>query len=106
MFDYIKAEIGERMVDRMFDLTKECKITAEIGCGRGFITRHELPDGIEQFYLCDSSEIALQQAKAASKPEGYKLTSIHMDEEAPKVCEETYASGSYEYFLSFHHFFY
>lgn len=77
------------MVDRMFDLTKECKITAEIGCGRGFITRHELPDGIEQFYLCDSSEIALKQAEAASKPDGYKITTLHMDEEAPKVCESS-----------------
>lgn len=85
LFDYIKAEVGERMVDRMFDLTKECKITAEIGCGRGFITRHELPDGIEQFYLCDSSEVALKQAEAAAKPEGYKINTILMDEEAPKV---------------------
>lgn len=73
------------MVDRMFDLTKECKVVAEIGCNRGFITRHELPDGIEQYYLCDSSEIALRQAKDASKPEGYTIATVQMDEEAPKV---------------------
>lgn len=69
----------------MFDLTKECKIIAEIGCNRGFITRHELPDGIEQYYLCDSSEIVLKQAEKVSKPEGYKLTTLQMDEEVPKV---------------------
>lgn len=85
LYDYLRAEVGERMVDRMFDLTKEFKTIAEIGCNRGFITRHELPEGIEQFYLCDSSEIALQQAKAAAKPEGYKITTMHIDEEAPKV---------------------
>lgn len=73
------------MVDRMYDLTKECKVVAEIGCNRGFIARHELPEGIEQFYLCDSSEIALEQAKQAAKPDGYKITCIQMDEEVPKV---------------------
>lgn len=85
MYDYIRAEVGDRMVDRMFDLTKECKTVAEIGCSRGFIACHELPEGIEQFYLCDSSEVALKQAEKAAKPDGYKLTTILMDEEVPKV---------------------
>lgn len=87
LYDYIREDVGERMVDRMFDLTKECKTIAEIGCNRGFITRHELPEGIEQFFLCDSSEVALKQAEAAAKPEGYQIKTILMDEEAPKVCE-------------------
>lgn len=69
----------------MYDLTKECKTIAEIGCCRGFIANHELPEGIEQFYLCDSSEIALKHALQAAKPNGYTITPIHMDEEAPKV---------------------
>lgn len=85
VYDYIRAEIGERMVDRMFDVTKECKKVAELGCNRGFITRHELPEGIEEFYLCDSSEVALKQAKAAVKPDAYKVKTIQMDEEAPNV---------------------
>lgn len=85
LYDYIRAEVGERMVDRLFDLTKECKIVAEIGCNRGFITRHELPDGLQKYYLCDSSEIALEQAKNAAKLDGYELTTLQMDEEAPKV---------------------
>lgn len=88
LFDYLKAEVGERMVDRMFDLTKECKTIAEIGCNRGYITRHELPDGIEQYYLCDSSDVALRQAESAAKPEGYTITTLQMDEEAPKVCDK------------------
>lgn len=73
------------MVDRMYDLTKECKTIAEIGCCRGFIAKHELPEGIEQFYLCDSSEIALKHALQVAKPDGYKITTIQMDEEVPKV---------------------
>lgn len=85
LYDYIRAEIADRMVDRMYDLTKECKTIAEIGCNRGFITRHELPEGIEQFYLCDSSEIALKQAEQAAKRDEYKLICMQMDEEVPKV---------------------
>lgn len=85
LYDYIRIEIADQMVDRMYDLTKECKTIAEIGCNRGFITRHELPEGIEQFYLCDSSEIALKQAEQAAKPDGYKLICRQMDEEVPKV---------------------
>lgn len=73
------------MVDRMYDLTKECKVIGEIGCGRGFIARHQLPEGVEQYYLCDSSEVALKQAQQAAKPDGYEIATVHMDEEAPKV---------------------
>lgn len=85
LYDYVRAEIGDRMVDRMYDLTKECKTIAEIGCGRGFIANHELPEGIEQFYLCDSSEVALKHASEAAKPDGYEITALQMDEEVPKV---------------------
>lgn len=85
LYDYLRAEVGERMVDRMYDVTKECKSIAEIGCGRGFIARHELPEGIENYYLCDSSKVALKQAEAAAKPEGYKVNALLMDEEVPKV---------------------
>lgn len=85
LYDYIRAEIGDRMVDRMYDLTKECKTIAEIGCNRGFIARHELPEGIEQYYLCDSSAVALKQANAAVKPGGFQTICMQMDEEVPKV---------------------
>lgn len=73
------------MVDRIYDVTKECKTIAELGCGRGFIARHVLPEGIENYYLCDSSKVALKQAEAAAKPDGYKVTALFMDEEVPKV---------------------
>lgn len=31
LYDYIKEEVGARMVDRIYDLTKEIKNAAEIG---------------------------------------------------------------------------
>lgn len=85
VYDYVRAEIGERMVDRMFDFNRELKIVAELGCNRGFITRHELPDGIEQYYLCDSSEKMLQQAKNTAISSQFNISTMQLDEETPKV---------------------
>lgn len=85
VYDYVRAEIGRRMVDRMFDLTRPLKTVAEIGCNRGFITNHELPDGIEQIYLCDSGKTMLQQANDRVKHGNYKVSLKHLDEEMPKV---------------------
>lgn len=31
LYDYIKEEVGARMVDRIYDLTKEIKTAAELG---------------------------------------------------------------------------
>lgn len=85
LYDYIRAEIGERVVDRIFDLTKEVKVAAEIGCNRGFISRHDLSDTIEHLYLCDSNATLLKQAEEASKPNSCKISTILMDEETPQV---------------------
>lgn len=73
------------MVDRMFDLTRPLTTIAEIGCNRGFITNHELPDGIEQIYLCDSSKTMLRQANDRIKHGNYKVSLKQLDEEMPKV---------------------
>lgn len=85
LYDYVRAEIGRRMVDRMFDLTRPLKTIAEIGCNRGFITNHELPDGIEQIYLCDSSKTMIKQANDRVKRGDFKVSLKQMDEEMPKV---------------------
>lgn len=85
LYDYIRAEVGERIVDRIFDLTKQIKTAAEIGCNQGFISRHEINDVIEHLYLCDSNAILLKQAEDASKNSGCKITTIQMDEEIPQV---------------------
>lgn len=91
LFDYIRAEIGERMVDRMFDLTRPLNTIAEIGCNRGFITCHELPEGVEQIYLCDSSATMLKQAQARSKAGAHKVSLVQLDEETPKVNMPVYS---------------
>lgn len=34
LYDYIKEEVGARMVDRIYDFTKEIKHAAELGTNR------------------------------------------------------------------------
>lgn len=105
LYDYIREEIGARMVDRIFDLTKEIKTAAELGteqiftmtlaspslfifnflfegCNRGFMSHHDLAESIGHLYLCESSPTMLEQAKVAG---GLNVTKLNMDEEMPKV---------------------
>lgn len=97
------------MADRIYDITKQFKIAAEIGqkfilftnhfnykiyfffnyyltkgCHRGFIAKHDLSDSVEEMYLCDSSPTLLEQAKGR---EGLKITKLEMDEEMPNVSQ-------------------
>lgn len=84
-YDYIRSSIAERLVDRIFDMTKEIKQVAEIGCNCGYITRHELPDTIKKFQLCDSSELMLKQAEASVYKGAIEYSFTQMDEEKPTV---------------------
>lgn len=114
LYDYIKEEAGARMVDRIYDLTKEIGTAAEIGtiqiwqailnardkpilrfshpnsigCNRGFISSHDLADTIGHLYLCESSPTMLEQAEVAT---GLKVTKLNMDEEMPKVKESIFS---------------
>lgn len=81
----MKQEVGERMVDRVYDITKEIKDAAEIGCNRGFLSRHDLTDSIQHLYLCESSPTMLDQAKVS---DGLKVTKLKMDEELPQVSKK------------------
>lgn len=96
------------MADRIYDITKQFKVAAEIGqnfilfiyfffghvnhklkiifvikgCHRSFIAKHDLSDSIEEIFLCESSPSLLKQAKGR---EGLKITKLEMDEEVPNV---------------------
>lgn len=80
--DYLKEVVGERLADRIFDLTKDIETAADIGCGRGFVSQNLERNDVKHLYLCDSSPTMLKQAKV--NPE-LKHTKIEMDEENPNV---------------------
>lgn len=78
LFDYIKDEVGFRLSDRVFDIKKKFDVAVDLGCGRGYISKHILAETVENLILCDISPTQLQQAETTP---GVKVTRREMDEE-------------------------
>lgn len=66
-------------------MTKDFPDVAEIGCNAGYLTRHELPDTIKCYRLCDSSEKMLKQAELSTIKSSIVFSYHQMDEEKPTV---------------------
>lgn len=66
-------------------MTKDFPDVAEIGCNAGYLTRHELPDTIKRYRLCDSSEKMLKQAELSTIKSPIDFSHHQMDEETPNV---------------------
>ncbi|XP_060068424.1 arginine-hydroxylase NDUFAF5, mitochondrial-like [Ylistrum balloti] len=79
VYDYMKEEVGYRTFDRMCDIKREFKLAIDLGCGRGYVSRHILADMVENLYMCDSSEMLLEQAQVS--PE-VPTTKMVVDEES------------------------
>nr|XP_042909797.1 arginine-hydroxylase NDUFAF5, mitochondrial isoform X3 [Parasteatoda tepidariorum] len=43
VYDYLKDEIGDRVADRVFDITRTFTNCVELGCGKGHISKHLTP---------------------------------------------------------------
>ncbi|EDW85889.1 uncharacterized protein Dwil_GK23302 [Drosophila willistoni] len=78
LYDYLKEEIGFRLADRIFDIKREFKAAADIGCNRGYLSRHILAECVEHLTLTDTSATMLEQAKGTP---GLKMAKIVKDEE-------------------------
>ncbi|CAJ0967338.1 unnamed protein product [Ranitomeya imitator] len=39
-YEYLREEIAERVADRVFDVARTFPFALDIGCGRGYISRH------------------------------------------------------------------
>lgn len=87
LFDYIKEEVGYRLADRIFDIKREFKRAADIGCNRGFISRHVLAQSVSHLTLCDISPTMLKQAMGTP---GVEIVKMEMDEEQWKFPENTF----------------
>ncbi|CAH2056136.1 unnamed protein product, partial [Iphiclides podalirius] len=76
--EYIKEEIGWRTADRVFDIKRNFKNAVELGAGRGYVSRHFLPDSVEKITLCDTSQTNLDKAVVG---DGVQFDKVVMDEE-------------------------
>ncbi|XP_066999611.2 arginine-hydroxylase NDUFAF5, mitochondrial [Anabrus simplex] len=78
VYDYLKEEVGFRLADRVFDIKRKFKCAVDLGCGRGYVSKHISSDSVEQLILCDTSPTWLEQAIS---PDGVEIQRRIVDEE-------------------------
>lgn len=78
LYDYLKEEVGFRLADRVFDIKREFKNAADIGCNRGYISKHILAECVEHLTLTDTSASMLEQAQGTP---GLRMSKLVQDEE-------------------------
>ncbi|XP_018320086.2 arginine-hydroxylase NDUFAF5, mitochondrial [Agrilus planipennis] len=78
LYDYIKDEVGFRLADRIFDIKRKFKLAADIGCSRGYVSKHIPPEFVEEIILCDTNQANLDAIQLHS---GLKYKKQILDEE-------------------------
>ncbi|CAG9765292.1 unnamed protein product [Ceutorhynchus assimilis] len=78
LYDYLKDEIGFRLADRVFDIKRKFKLAADIGCNRGYVSKHISPESVEELIICDVSQKNLDMVPVM---EGIKVRKQILDEE-------------------------
>lgn len=78
LYDYIKDEVGFRLADRLFDVKREFAVAVDLGCNRGFVSKHIMADVVKRLHLCDISPTMLAQADGTP---GLQIERHVMDEE-------------------------
>ncbi|XP_063372382.1 arginine-hydroxylase NDUFAF5, mitochondrial [Cydia amplana] len=84
--EYIKEEVGWRTADRILDIKRLFKNAVELGAGRGYVSRHLLPDSVEKVTLCDTSQTHLTKAIIG---DGVQFEKRVMDEENIDLPEDS-----------------
>lgn len=77
-YDYLKEEVGNRVADRVYDITRKFAVAAELGCGKGHISKHLCSENVEFYYHCDVSAKLLEQCEI---PNAFPSCKIVVDEE-------------------------
>ncbi|KAL4237834.1 NADH dehydrogenase [ubiquinone] 1 alpha subcomplex assembly factor 5 [Mactra antiquata] len=67
VYEYLKEEFGYRLSDRVLDIKREFNHLVDLGCGRGYVSKHLLKDSVKQIYQCEFSEKMLIQSEVSSE---------------------------------------
>lgn len=78
LYDYLKEEVGFRLSDRVFDVKRQFRNAVDLGCGRGYVSRHIMSESVQNLTLCDNSPTSL---RAAESTPGVNLLRKEIDEE-------------------------
>ncbi|KHN72230.1 NADH dehydrogenase [ubiquinone] 1 alpha subcomplex assembly factor 5 [Toxocara canis] len=80
---YVKDEIGYRVADKIFDLTKYNEVCIDLGCGGGHIAPNIIKENVGVLIQCDMSEGLVRRSKSAADSANATLRVIADEELAP-----------------------
>ncbi|NWY65016.1 NDUF5 hydroxylase, partial [Erithacus rubecula] len=66
--DYLREEVGGRIADRVFDITRTFPLALDVGSGRGYIAQHLTKETVEKLVQVDIAENALKNAVESEIP--------------------------------------
>ncbi|NWI96675.1 NDUF5 hydroxylase, partial [Pitta sordida] len=66
--DYLREEVGGRIADRVFDITRTFPLALDVGSGRGYIAQHLTKETVEKLIQVDVAENALKNAVETEIP--------------------------------------
>ncbi|XP_067900415.1 arginine-hydroxylase NDUFAF5, mitochondrial isoform X1 [Heterodontus francisci] len=59
-YDYLKEEVGSRIVDRVFDIVRTFPVALDIGCGKGYLAENLNKDTVQKLFQVDIAENVLK----------------------------------------------
>ncbi|XP_068088566.1 arginine-hydroxylase NDUFAF5, mitochondrial isoform X2 [Hyperolius riggenbachi] len=59
-YDYLRKEVGARIADRVFDISRAFPFALDLGSGRGYISHNLTTETVEKLLQADVSEVALK----------------------------------------------
>ncbi|XP_068752516.1 arginine-hydroxylase NDUFAF5, mitochondrial-like [Montipora capricornis] len=68
IYDYLKDEVAERVVDRITDIARYFSMALDLGCGRGHISKHLTKEQVGTLIMTDISENMLAQCQPCEFP--------------------------------------
>ncbi|CAJ0585881.1 unnamed protein product, partial [Mesorhabditis spiculigera] len=77
---HLREEIGWRIADKVFDLTKFNERVLDIGCGTGFISPHLIKENVRNIVQCDLSAEMVHRSNGCPDA-GVEVERVHCDEE-------------------------
>ncbi|KAM5163533.1 arginine-hydroxylase NDUFAF5, mitochondrial [Mantella aurantiaca] len=67
-YDYLREEVGARIADRVFDVSRAFPFALDLGSGRGYVSHNLTKETVEKFVHADVSEVALKQSADSEIP--------------------------------------
>lgn len=55
-YEYVKSEVGYRVADRVFDIKRDFNSILDLGCQRGYVSKHLTKETVKKIYMFDMSD--------------------------------------------------